>query len=465
MFNFRIVLTIIAGFFLRESFAQSIFTPNQNLTPSGIFDNVFDRFGNIYQLSSLQVNNPNGRLNSSGNTINALSGYSCSAGFFDLYFAAGSCFDGTSAAHIGKRSNLCQVFSDVSAFINSPLSAPSNTVRINIYCDDTSVPGVGGAAGAFYVMPSNPTNTFPGIIQSQITKAIISGNDPYANLPFSVFPTAANFYHGVVYAATNPACGTWNYNLGTNNLGTNTVTSTEVDFYSTFLHEIMHSLGFAALTSSTGVSVFGSSNNYYTKFDSYLKDAGGNYLLSGVTSSCTNISYTASATVVNPGNCSAGGTLDVSTCSLNVQYASPSTTVSVFTPTCWVGGSSLSHFEDMCTVSPTFTTSCVPTPTSPGYNNLYFVMSNGTSCGGCFVERFPKEEERYVLCDLGYSVKNTFTSTAIVDGTLTSHAYTASACPGLNVWGVNDGLSGGVYIYTSNTTSLNIPLNFLLAND
>jgi hypothetical protein len=93
-------------------------------------------------------------------------------------------------------------------------------------------------------------------------------------------------------------------------------------------------------------------------------------------------------------------------------------------------------------------------------------MSNLIDPGSCGVKRYIKEEEYKVLCDIGYSVTGTFSSSALLSGTNTSHTYTTGACsPSMTIIGNDDGYVGNVFTYTSNTTSAVISFSTLLAND
>jgi hypothetical protein len=149
---------------------------NQRITPHGIFDNVSDRFGNKYPLINTSLNSANPFTEMAFIQSPPPTNF-CSAGYFDLYFAPGSMFAQSTAA----ASVICEIFRNISGFINSPLSALSNTVRINIYCDNTNLAGVSGLASSLYNYVYNPANPNQGIIQNQIQKAIISGIDPFAS--------------------------------------------------------------------------------------------------------------------------------------------------------------------------------------------------------------------------------------------------------------------------------------------
>lgn len=120
-------------------------------TTDGIHDTICDKDGNKFALSDQMVNPPAGYNSSNARPLPTAS---CSAGYYNLFFAPGSVF--TTGPNAALYQNVvCQVFTDLSNLINSPLSAPSNTVRVNIYCGNTSTasPGTIGSASSYYIFP------------------------------------------------------------------------------------------------------------------------------------------------------------------------------------------------------------------------------------------------------------------------------------------------------------------------
>ncbi len=144
--------------------------------------------------------------------------------------------------------------------------------------------------------------------------------------------------------------------------------------------------------------------------------------------------------VLEPGvspNC-ASNPNDCSDCSKAVQYSrGVNDKISVYTPGVWSDESSLSHLEDMCA------------PLYHGINNqnTYYAMTNAAQPGK--MQRFLSDEEQAILCDLGYTVSNTFNG----------HTYPSGAC-GHRVVGINDGLSFSSFTYITNTSthSVDIPI-------
>lgn len=459
--KFLIILLLIIS---RELISQNqqIQQRIQPFTANGIFDTVFDRFGKKFALRDLQIN-PNGsgvtgqggKLIGSGQTINSVPTLSCSSGYFNLYFTSGSCFDGTGAQATAMRNDICQLFSDISGFIVSTL--PS-TVKINILCGNTSNPFALGVASSYNVLPLFPLNPNQGIIDNQIQKALISGKDPFANLAISAFPGANNFYYGYIEANPTPPLGGWYLPINSTAIAPN-----QFDFYTVMLHEVTHALGFASYIGANGISRMGAAHNLFTRYDKFLYDSFGNPLLGSSNPPCNNsyLTFQGPATAIAPGNCvNTGPNSDITACNTAAQYIG-STNVKVYTPNCYEDGSSLSHFEDICTTPPGFATSCVA---SPPNNNLYYVMSNAQSPGSCYLKRHLTPEERLVLCDLGYQVNSTYASP--VAGA--NFIYPGTTCPGTNVWAVNDGLNGTsiatAYITTMNTPT-SIPIGTRILNN
>jgi hypothetical protein len=421
----------------------------ENITPSGIFDKVSDRFGNHYNLSDINLRSPNPFASSY--SISTVPTESCIAGYFTLFFQPGSMFATTAASVV-----ICQVFSDISGLISSTIPAGS----INIYCEN-NITGLLGSATPVILYPNIPVSATPGIIDGLIHRALVTGTDPYSTIPitnFSINVAAANnFYHGIITASVS---SNWNFNMGITNIGNN-----DYDFYSVMLHEAIHALGFLSLISATGESKLGLLNNYYATYDQFLEDKNGTPLLV-TTNTCStigNLSFNSSLTpsiAISQSMCP-GTNADLTTCSVAAQYSSANVTATVYTPFCFEVASSLSHFEDMCSWG-TFTAACSPTPAIPGYNNLYYVMANSGQLGPCFVKRYIKEEERLVLCDLGYSLTSlSYTSPAAG----ASHTYVMGCSPTPGIVGLHDGYSGGIYSYTSSSTSFALPTASLLIND
>ena len=420
------------------------------LTPGSVFDTIFDKDGNKYLISDLLVNytpNPGGL----GSRVSAAVTTSCNAGYFNLYFENGSLGTGASSVQVANQAVLCQVFSDISNFITSPLNNVGNTTKVNIWVRDPAnvyapnpvPPGLLGSASQFYTMPGG--STLSGIVDGEIYKTIISGVDSYSNIGSPLVSSnggtttpTGTFFHGMVdFNFTNP---TWCTTMST------TPTPAQYDLYSVALHEVTHALGFASLINYNGNSLFGLNYPYYSRYDLFLKK--GNIPLITSTGSCGlygyNFNSALSSTVITPG-CTVVPTPTASStnstnCSNALTY-SGSVTVPIYTPKCYEAGSSLSHFEDMCY--------------GPPYgNDLYFVMSNANGMGINYTKRFLKPEERNALCDLGYNVKTTFGSASVAQGTVN---YGGSPCPGIQIVGINDGISNSGY-YTNvipvSTTSL-----------
>jgi len=241
--------------------------PNENnITPSGVLDKVFDQSGKEYALSDLLVER-------SGTTL-----INCSStSYFNLYFEVGSGMENSSdPTHIARRAVVCKVFEDLSNFINSPLTTTGNKVNIwvrNINNVFATPNGVLGLASGFYNLPSS--TTIGGIADNEIWKTIHTGHDSYLNstVPLTILGGSNNqsgiFFHGMVtfnFNNTNPPAINFNTNLTTT-----TIPVGEFALYSAVLHEVTHALGFASLIDQNGISIFGPNFRYYSRYDRFLK--------------------------------------------------------------------------------------------------------------------------------------------------------------------------------------------------
>jgi len=404
---FIFLFATIANFVCSQSTQQNI---NQEMSPNGIFDEVFDRFGTKYSLEDIRIDT---RLDS--NNVQK-SVFLCSGGYFDLYFEANSGMDGSSPIQVARRNVICQLFNDLSQFI-----VPANpNVKVNIWVRDIAniisspaTSGVLGLASGFYTMPSNAP-TFRGIVDNEIWKTINSGTNSYTNVTSplnSLGGPNASFYHGVV---------AFNFSDPTINWHTDLSQTTLVglyDMYTVALHEATHALGFASLIDANGASKLGVNNQYYSRYDLFLQTSTNQPLITN-TGSCSlynfgfNTSLNPNVMTPSPFNCST-----------HIQFTG-SVNQAAYTPSTFAAPSSLSHLEDMCHTPNSFP------------NDEYYVMSDANGTGATFMKRYLKSEERKVLCDIGYTV-NTFYGNA---ANLNFFNYGGTACPGLQVAGINDGM-------------------------
>lgn len=443
IFNWTIGITIILILICNHSKAQI----ETHYSPDSLLETVFDRYGNKYKLENIKIESDSSLLRSS---------LLCSSGYFDIYFETGSGMEGSSSVEVARRAVVCQVFLDISNFINSPLSNVGNTNRVNIEVRDInqfvtspSTSGVLGAATSYYNVPNNTTSGFGGIADNEIWKTIHSGVDSYTNVTAPISPAGASFYHGMMYFNfSNPGVN-WNTDLSLASSPAGLV-----DLYTVILHEVTHALGFASLIDNNGLSKFGAGYNYYSRYDLFLKDHTGAQNLITNTGPCSLYDYQynplLSLTEVDPGGCLGTGSSDNTVCSTAAIY-SGSSVVPVYTPNCFEPPSSLSHFEDQC----------YPTTGTPYGNNLYFSMSNALGTGAVYTKRYLKAEERLVLCDLGYNTNTTFGS--VVNNNFFN--YNTTTCSGIDVAGINDGISSiGSYLFFGNV-STNITISGILSND
>lgn len=413
-------------------------------SPDMLFDTtIVDGIGNKYTLNDILIDTVS--LNGSGQRTQLAACSGTNAGYFDLYLQPGCGFEAIpgnptqSAINAQRLSVLCQLFIDLSNFITNRGGNP-NRVRIWVRECTPLIPspassGVGAVGSSFFSYPYAPAKG--GIIDSEIWKTINSGQDSYKSIT-SPLTSTGSFYHGQIAFNFYNSSILWHDNLST------VTTSTLIDLYTIGLHEMTHALGFLSLVNYNGTSMLSPNGNYFARYDLNLKTQGGANVITN-SGGCSMYSYSVNPAFANPtntlspGSATCGtlpstGNVDVTTCSTSIMYTN-AYNVNVYTPNCYEKSSSLSHFEDMC----------YPTNT-PANNNQYFVMSNATGPG--LMKRYLKEEERKVLCEIGYTVAATYGS---VTYTTTQKTYTAGACNGLSVIGLNDGL-GSTGNYTITTT-------------
>lgn len=454
-------LLILIGF---SSYSQK----NEiNLSPNGIFDAVFDDKGNKYNLSDIIVGQS--RNEETGKITNTT--LLCTSGIFELYFESGSGMEIVgNTIHDQRRAIICQAFSDMSDFINTPLKNIGNTNKVKIWVRSPTSMGLptqaAGAASSYYNIPFQnsiiPSQGYPtrGIVDNEIWKTINSGSNSYTNtiFPFSTTEQNPNFYHGYVCFNFNSSTN-WNLDLNKYNLSTGYITDS-VDFYTVIIHELTHLLGFNSLIGSNGYSLLSYNSNfenfgwYYTRYDKLLKTASNVSLLSNTypgSSNCQMYDYLFNSNVPNSviyPQCGSGTTFQGNSglfnCTTSIVY-SGSVNVPIYTPPCYEPGSSLSHFEDSCY--------------NGNSNDQYFMMSDRAS--GTFAKRYLRPEERLALCDIGYSLNTTF-------GNTTNHTYidyNTTNCNGVGIGGINDGLSNsGGYLYQG-LTGNSITISGILNND
>lgn len=446
----KLIFFLIIVFGASSMFAQT--EPDEDpyyLSPNGLMDNIFDQYGNKYKLSDIKI-----EYERTIDNVLSRNEMLCSSGMFELYFETGSGMEDTSnATHNARRAVVCQVFQDLSDFINSPLKNPDNFTRVKIWVRNInsvvdSPNGVLGSATSFFNVPYNSTVNFGGIADNEIWKTIHAGVDSYINVAAPVVSGSdaigsGIYYHGLMafnFNTNNSPAINWNTDLSVN------PPTGQHDLYTVVLHEVTHALGIASLIDENGTPVFGTGYNYFSRYDRFLKNNASTEFLINNTGSCSMYNYTfntnLSTSVLHPGG--GGCVTDQTICSSAIKFVG-SNIIPVYTPNCFDEGSSLSHFEDECV--------------APNVNNAYFAMSNRIGTG--VNKRFLKPEERAALCDIGYSVNTTYGNTS----QLSYKNYGGTVCTGIQVAGINDGInSDGTLAFIGNSGT-DIVISGILNND
>ncbi|WP_298136285.1 MopE-related protein [Flavobacterium sp.] len=422
---------------------------NEALSTKDKLDYVFDNYGNRYSLQDLQLKKDRNQQNESRFIDNT-----CDSGIFRLHFTAGSgMIDGEHVDAAARRAVVCQVFHDISEFLNTPLKTNGLNNRVEIWIRDITTianfnPNLGGLASGFYSLSQYSNGE---IADNEIFKTINSGVDSYDNTTYPIMSqsdiniSGGDYYHGMV--AINPNIN-WHTNL------TTLAQIGSVDLYSVVLHEVTHALGFSSLIDENGNSKFGANFNCFSRYDTFLIDDQGNHLITTTgCSTMSNYTFTGDVNDLHP-NCTDPTIIDdLTDCNTAIRFGNNLTnSIPVYRPACFQGASSLSHFEDYC----------FPTNYNIANNNQHFTMSNANSDGSN--KRFLQPQERQALCNIGYSMNSTYgdNSSSIVANNYID--YGINACQNNLVAGVNDGINQNSYSYVVNT---NTPINVtnILLND
>jgi len=124
-----------------------------------LFDTLYDNSGNKYPLANLSIGSGKPLGGFSGGNTSAITG-SCQSGYFTLYFESNSTFSNTAAQNVA-----CQVFQDISSFINS--NVPSGTIKV--YCGQSVASNLAEAT-SLWLFPQNPINPNQGFLTLSFIK-------------------------------------------------------------------------------------------------------------------------------------------------------------------------------------------------------------------------------------------------------------------------------------------------------
>ncbi len=407
--------------FLQQVVAQQIPAEYQ-LSPAGLLETNFDHYGTSYPLVNLQI----------GATTN----YTVvQAGIFDIYYATNSGMEGTSTANSQKRNVINKVFSDLSDFLDTPLKTIPNAPKIKIWIQNfTAVQSHAyndiAYGTSFYNVPKNMGTA--AIADNQLWQMINSGKDPYHKVTFSVDDSnqPLSFFHAAF--AFNPALN-WNTSLGY------APYANQYDLYTFALREAVHALGVNSLIAQNGTSRFGANYNYYSRFDTFLKNKNNVALIANTQGCSFNSGYGFNGNLSDLGtNCNNNN--NASPCG-KTNYFAGTNTLKLVTPNCY---------------NPLVTSLFVNTNCNENLDNNW-LLDRALRKGD--MQRYLNPYERQLLVDLGYGFARTFGKNSRLNHinynrTATSHA----------VVGVNDGFDTlGAMRYAATNQPLAV-VN-LLAND
>ncbi|MBL4710490.1 MAG: DUF11 domain-containing protein, partial [Flavobacteriales bacterium] len=416
---------------------------------------IYDQEGNEQHPYDITV--PQTDSKKTGQSKSAPQNNTCNAGIFELFFEGvidntgvgfdnGVTYSGSGSgstfptgATIGqvRQQVICQVFSDLSDFLGFPAVSVANpTVRVAIPQSLNFNGSKMGEAGSYYLIPNGTTGA---MLDGEVWKTINLGVDSWTTLPnelLNMFPAFKNstgeFYHGYVQLYFDPTNPGSIFHYDYNSPNTNNILN---DFYSLILHEATHMLGFGSLLKADGFSrlqgggFFPGCAQCYTRYDGHLWS----------TNTGTAVELINDADPLDP-------TLPMAStfpgCGTPILFSGFNhTNQEVFSPSNFLTGGSLSHFECSC-------------PTSSGYSGAMLACSSpGTS------QRFLNQAEVNALCDLGYARTNSWA----VDGIIVTSYTSCTNTPCLAI-GANDFSDQSNVQYTTDNVAP-ITITNILDND
>lgn len=404
-----------------DAVVNGIIEPDTVSSSVNKFD-VIDRFGSSYTLDEI-----------------AIPHHSEIAGMFRLHFLDDDLnnnvgFDNNHPNGNARRAVLLKVCEDITALLGGGL-ANNPYPDLTFPCSNSSNPFPDCRFVELEIRESSPVANMPssalavasqyyltsgqGIAYGNVWSMINSGWDPYYQIsgsPLVGQPNAITqqYYHGYVQVNFNDAQTDWYTNLNSTNLSAN-----QFDLYSVLLHEMLHALGLASLINNNAQSAITgtSSPGAYSLWDTYLSttQSGLPNVITNSTS-CNNVGISTSAGDIANG-C---GSFFFNGINLSGQQ--------IFSPSPYQQGSSLSHFN------------CISGAGCPsGYSSNGYSLNFCTSQGSAWVQRTPHQNEVFALCDLGYTITNTYGTDPSLPSFRNNYNTCAAGCPNdLTVAGVND---------------------------
>lgn len=355
-----------------SSQAESTEGPPKTLT-------AIDQFGTVYSPSDLMQDQSLSGARSGAST--------CQAGHFTLCFQDVEMnrnygFDDPITGS-QRRNIVCQVFSDLSQLVQSPIGAGG--VRINVAASEGTdpngftvnvlAPSAGAVASVINIVG------FPsGITHSMVWKALVGGIDPYNGL--TAFGFTNTSFHGLIRVNFQNV----DFHLVNFVNTSQAVPSNELDLYSAVLHEAVHLLGFYSLidADNNNQSFYApnGSNGYYSRYDLELDFIQGVNTIPLITYSPPYATAPTNLALNNaPSNCDYSVNFNGNTNNNQPVYMPGAADWS---------GSGLSHLN--CDAGH---------PTGCATNNGYIM---NTCLSGGAAQRHLHQREVSMLCDLGYQV-------------------------------------------------------------
>lgn len=392
---------------------------------------VYDRHGTVYDLEVIvhPVDRQIAECNNTGGTFNfqlAYEDYGTGTGFYDPV-------NGQAARQV-----VCQVMTDLSHYIVAKTGKCSDqipTLRILIKTSSfsplTSPPELNflGEGSPYYYNHASADQSTPSWAHDNVWRTLNGGEDNTVLPPYAF--SGEDSYHGFMQFNLDPSLN-WNFNLNTpltqNNDDIN-FGPIRLEFYQCVLRAALQMLGIHSFMQSDGSSnITNNATNQpglYTRFDSYLTDANGLYLLTY--DACFQAQPDPTAI------------FNMQTPCTGVFFNANSNTTPIYTPSTWQPEISLNYLGDA-------------DPTNCG---AYVLSKRMTGP----VIRVPTDAEARILCQLGYEIDGTY-------GVMpTTPAITYSCSENNAGAGVDDGGALCATFIFSCLSDASISVSELLEND
>lgn len=381
------------------------------LLPNGLSAQiVMDQHGEALPMDSIQFINRETEALLRGGGGGA---FCANSGIFNVFFSdvqsnSGSGFDDATLG-VARRDAVCRAFTDLSLMLQpaeDPYELqPNPQPFVNITIFSAGLPS--GALAAAQVwhhtvalpdLDNSPLNNITiasqrqSVLDGEVWRTINGGRDSWEAYELAE-NNGQNYEHGRI---------TVNFD-NTFHLDPSTTSMSGYDLYRIILHEAYHLLGFYSNATSVANSIFQSNPNpsmwstYFSRYDLFLNNSSQSLIIDQNACVWDNNTNSISTTTA---------------CDLFFTGNWTSTPQTVFSPSSWMPGSSLSHLDNTCMLGD-------------------YLMHWSTPVN---VRLIPSQTEVNMLCDIGYHTESQFGN----PGSGWDDAYATLSSCGDRLAGVDD---------------------------